>query len=100
MNLSKLVLFTISMVFLAPSGWGADLEAGKQRASSCFSCHGPDGISLNPNYPNLAGQSADYLSKQLNAFRSGDRKDPMMAPMAQSLSDVDVANVAAINASP
>jgi len=99
MSLSKLVLFTVGMVLLAPSVWGADLEAGQQRASSCFSCHGPDGISLNPNYPNLAGQSADYLSKQLNAFRSGDRKDPIMAPMAQSLSDQDVENVAAYFAS-
>jgi nitrite reductase (NO-forming)/hydroxylamine reductase len=99
MSLSKLVLFTISIVFLAPSVWAADLEAGKQRASSCFGCHGPDGISLNPNYPNLAGQSAEYLSKQLNAFRSGDRKDPIMSPMAQSLSDQDVENVVAYFAS-
>jgi len=99
MNLSKLVLFTVGIVFLAPSAWAADIEAGQQRAATCFSCHGPDGISLNPTYPNLAGQSADYLSKQLNAFRSGDRKDPIMTPMVQSLSDQDVDNVAAFFAS-
>jgi nitrite reductase (NO-forming)/hydroxylamine reductase len=99
MNLSKLVFFTIGIVFFAPSVWAADIEAGQQRAATCFSCHGPDGISLNPTYPNLAGQSADYLSKQLNAFRSGDRKDPIMTPMVQSLSDQDVANVAAFFAS-
>jgi len=95
MNLSKLVFFTIGAAFLAPSAGSADLTAGQQKANSCFACHGPGGISLNPKYPSLAGQSADYLAKQLNAFRSGDRKDPIMTPMAKSLSENDVKNVTA-----
>jgi nitrite reductase (NO-forming)/hydroxylamine reductase len=99
MNLSKLLLYTLGILFLAPSAWAADIQAGQQRAATCFSCHGPDGISLNPNYPNLAGQSEDYLAKQLDAFRTGLRKDPIMSPMAQSLSDEDVRNVAAFFAS-
>jgi len=77
----------------------ADLEAGKQRATTCFGCHGPQGISLNPKYPNIAGQSAEYLIKQLNAFRNGERKDDIMTPMAGSMSDADVENVAAFFAS-
>jgi nitrite reductase (NO-forming)/hydroxylamine reductase len=100
-NMSKLVIAVLSIgtILFAPAAWPTDLAAGQQRATACFGCHGPDGISLNPNYPSLAGQSADYLSKQLNAFRSGNRKDPIMSPMAQSLNDQDVENVAAYFAS-
>ncbi len=87
------------VLFLTPSAWAADIEAGKLRASACFACHGPEGLSLNPKYPNLAGQSAEYLIKQLNAFRSGDRKDTVMTPMASLMSDTDVENVAAFFAS-
>ena len=99
MNLSKWLIFSLGIIALAPSVWAADIEAGQQRSATCFSCHGPDGISLNPNYPNLAGQSEEYLARQLDAFRSGLRKDPIMSPMAQSLSDEDVRNVAAFFAS-
>ena len=50
-------------------------------------------------YPNLAGQKEAYLAKQLKDFKSGARKDPIMAPMAMGLSDEDVANIAAYYAS-
>jgi len=95
----RVLAFTTSLIFLVTNGWAADIQAGKQRASTCFACHGVDGVSLNPAYPNLAGQSAEYLAKQLNAFRNGSRNDVMMKPMAQSLSDDDVTNVAAYFAS-
>ncbi len=89
------VAFLLS-VFLIPNGWAGDIEAGAQRATTCFACHGPDGISLDPaKYPNLAGQSEEYIVKQLSAFRNGERSDPIMAAMAASLSDADVENVAA-----
>ncbi len=80
---------------LMPPVWAADAEAGKQRSAACVACHGPDGVSANPKYPNLAGQSTEYLVKQLTAFRSGTRNDPVMTAMAKSLSDVDVQNIAA-----
>jgi nitrite reductase (NO-forming)/hydroxylamine reductase len=88
-------LIVLSVLLFAPALQAVDIEAGKQRASTCFACHGQDGISLNPKYPNLAGQSAEYLAKQLDAFRSGMRKDSVMSPMAALLSDADVENVAA-----
>ncbi|MCB1858563.1 MAG: cytochrome c4, partial [Gammaproteobacteria bacterium] len=72
-----------------------DPDRGKQRASVCFGCHGPDGQSLNPEYPNLAGQMELYLIKQISAFRSGERKNPLMTPMAAQLNDQDVLDVAA-----
>ena len=89
----------LSTLLLIPAAWTANIEAGKQRASACFSCHGQQGVSANPKYPNLAGQSVEYLVKQLNAFRTGDRNDPIMTPMASLMSDTDVENVAAFFAS-
>ena len=99
MIVSRASLILICVLSFPAQPFAADIEAGKQRASTCFSCHGPEGISLNPKYPNLAGQSTEYLVKQLNAFRSGDRNDPVMTPMAAMMSDVEVENVAAFFAS-
>jgi nitrite reductase (NO-forming) / hydroxylamine reductase len=72
-----------------------DAERGKGRAAICFACHGPDGQSLNPEYPNLAGQKVQYLVKQINAFRTGERKSPLMTPMVAQLNDQDVLDVSA-----
>lgn len=73
----------------------ADIEAGKNSARVCGSCHGPRGIAKVSSYPSLAGQSAEYLVKQLLAFREGSRKDPQMSTMAKHLSDEDIANLSA-----
>jgi cytochrome c553 len=76
-----------------------DAAAGKSKAAACAACHGANGISANGMWPNLAGQKEVYLVSQLKAFRDGDRKNPMMAPMAAGLSDDDIANLAAYYAS-
>jgi cytochrome c553 len=68
--------------------------AGKQRAESCASCHGAEGISPNDTWPNLAGQNAAYLARILAAYKSGDQKDVAMTPLAQALSDADIQNLA------
>ncbi len=99
MFLSAIRFFVLSTLFLTPSVWAADIEAGEKRAATCFGCHGPEGISLNPKYPNLAGQSEEYLVKQLNAFRTAERSDPIMTPMANLMSVADVENLAAYFAS-
>lgn len=72
----------------------ADLEAGKQKSEMCGACHGAVGISPNTAWPNLAGQQTAYLIKQLEDFREGRRSDPWMSPMAKTLSDDDIANLA------
>ena len=59
-------------------------------SSRCVSCHGATGISSNPLYPNLAGQKAAYLLKQMRDFQKGDRKDPVMNAMVQGLSEQDM----------
>lgn len=74
---------------------GADATAGRNKASACTACHGLTGVSPVDLYPNLAGQKAAYIVKQLKAFRDGTRQDPLMEPMAQPLSDADIENFAA-----
>ncbi len=74
-----------------------DPEAGRAIADvTCAPCHGVDGISLVAAYPNLKGQNAKYLVKQLEAFRAGERKDPLMNSIAGNLSGQDIANLAAL----
>ncbi|MGE0079788.1 MAG: cytochrome c [Thiohalomonadaceae bacterium] len=76
----------------APAG---DAAAGQGKAAVCAACHGMDGNSMVPMFPKLAGQHTSYIAKQLTAFKSGERQDPTMAPMAAPLSDQDVADLAA-----
>jgi len=83
------------LLVTASSGLAGDLAAGKSKAASCSGCHGANGISANPLWPNLAGQKEAYLVKQLKAFRDGSRSDPMMTPMAKPLSGADIENLAA-----
>lgn len=71
-----------------------DAAAGKAKAASCAMCHGPQGIAVAPDTPNLAGQPASYLSEQLKAYRGGTRKHEIMTLMAKPLSDADIANLA------
>jgi len=70
------------------------VEAGKARALTCGACHGSEGNSSSPMWPNLAGQNAPYIVAQLKAFKEGSRKDPLMSGQAMMLSDEDMANLA------
>ncbi len=62
----------------------------RTKAQVCFACHGPDGNSTNPDYPNLAGQSWRYIYIELKDFKAGRRSDPQMSPMAANLSQDDM----------
>lgn len=76
--------------------YAANPGAGKAKfEATCAACHGTQGISVAPIYPNLAGQKEQYLITQLNAFKSGQRVNPIMNPMAKTLSGIDIANIAA-----
>jgi len=77
----------------------ADIAAGKAKSATCGACHGNNGISMIPMYPNLAGQKEQYLVLQMKAFRDGERKNMVMSPMAAGLSDADIANLSAYYAS-
>jgi len=92
MRLLPLIMMGLCIV---PSANAGDVEAGKAKSLVCASCHGEDGISGNPLWPNLAGQQDQYLAKQLRAFRDGDRNDPLMSPMANPLTDEDIEDLSA-----
>lgn len=85
----------LALAFAAAARADGSAEAGQAKSTPCIACHGVDGNSSNPQWPNLAGQHAQYIVKQLQAFKSGARKDPLMSPMAAGLSDADMADLAA-----
>ena len=69
-------------------------QNGATKSAVCSSCHGPNGNSSNPEWPRLAGQSAMYIAEQLRLFRAGTRNNPIMKPLAASLSDQDISDLA------
>ena len=91
-----LALMAISALTVSATAMaGGDAAKGKAKAAVCGACHGADGISKSPVWPNLKGQKAAYIVAQLKAFKSGARKNAMMAPQVKALSDADMANLAA-----
>ena len=76
-----------------------DPAAGQAKSKACAACHGADGNSASGEFPRLAGQYADYLVKALADYKSGARKNPIMAPLAANLSKRDMEDLAAYYAS-
>jgi len=75
-------------------------ENGKQKSQPCAACHGADGNkTLDAQYPRLAGQYADYLARSLQEYKSGHRKNAIMAGFAATLSDQDIEDLSAFFAS-
>lgn len=98
-KISNLVLaaasFAASVASLGSQASAADIAAGKARSTQCAACHGANGIAVAPDAPNLAGQNETYLAAQLTAFHNGTRQNETMSLVAKSLSDADIANLAA-----
>ncbi len=82
--------------------FAGDAEAGKTKSATCAACHGQNGISQIPIYPNLAGQKEQYLAFSLKAYkdkqRNGGQAVIMQGQMA-NLSEQDIADLAAYYAS-
>ena len=74
---------------------GAKIKSGEEKAVVCAACHGQGGVSAAGNWPTLAGQHEDYIKNALGQYRSGERKDPVMAGQAAALTDEDIAALAA-----
>src|SRR5690242_4606384 len=88
-------LVAIAAASILASQASADAALGKAKVQAvCAVCHGIDGVGKNPDVPNLAGESQQYIQKQLKAFRSGERHHEQMSIIAKGLSDSDIANVA------
>ncbi len=90
-HFSLVVLFSFTSVMAQAEG---DPVAGKAKSEACVACHSADGNSVMPDWPKLAGQGAKYIENQLKAFKSGDRTNALMSPVAEALSEQDMANVA------
>ncbi len=86
----------VAAAFAAGPVAAADIAAGKKKAQEvCAACHNMDGISTVAEYPKLAGQYPDYMAKTLRDYKSGARKNPIMAGMAQGLTQKDIDDVSA-----
>lgn len=84
-----------SLLLALSSAAQADVAAGKARAATaCAVCHGPVGLSMQPNVPHLAGQPEIYLAEQLRNYRSGKRHHEVMSVIAKPLSNQDIENLA------
>ena len=90
---AKFAVSLAALVWLAPvhaQTAAAPSAAVLEKAQACFACHGPNGNSENPLYPNLAGQTWRYVYIQLKDFKEGRRTDPLMSPMVAALSRDDM----------
>jgi cytochrome c553 len=88
--MKKVLISLIISVGLMSAAHAGDAVAGKTKAATCGACHGADGNSINPQWPNLAGQHAGYTAQQLKAFKEGNRQNPSMAPMVANLTPEDM----------
>jgi len=95
-NMLKLVSGA-ALLTLALAAQAADRDAGQKIADAqCAACHGKDGKTpIDPSYPMLAGQYADYLTQALRAYQTGDRKNAIMGGIAKPLSRQDIDSLAA-----
>ena len=94
----KLLALSLALAFTSTSGIlhaEGNISSGKEKAAACVSCHGDNGNSLVSSFPKLAQQHSSYLIKQLQAFKNGTRKNPMMSSIAMGLTDADMVDIAA-----
>lgn len=76
-----------------------DPEVGQKKSTPCQACHGPKGISVSPDFPNLAGQNQDYLIASLHHYKNGKRKNPIMQGQVANLTERDIEDLTAYFAS-
>jgi cytochrome c553 len=85
-------LLSLGLPALAASG---DADVGRKKSTPCAACHGQNGVSPSPEFPNIAGQYADYLQTALTHYKNGKRKNPIMQAQVANLSPKDILDLAA-----
>jgi cytochrome c553 len=94
-HISASLALAMLLVASSASAMG-DAEAGKAKSATCQACHAADGnAGIDPQYPRLAGQYADYIAKALHEYKTDERKNPIMKGFAATLSDADIEDLAA-----
>ena len=89
------VVFVVVAAAVAPFVSAQNVDAGRKKAEVCAACHGPDGNSVQPQYPVLAGQTARYIYLQIKDFKDGRRSEPQMDAFLKDLSRQDMFDIAA-----
>ena len=91
------ISFTLILLLIAPISFSmaGDVEAGKSKSIVCSACHGQDGNSMNPLWPNLAGQHKQYTIHTLRAYQNGTRVDAVMQAQVMALTEQDLEDIAA-----
>jgi cytochrome c553 len=95
-RLLSAALLALALPAVAASG---DAEVGRKKSTPCAVCHGANGVSPSPEFPNLAGQYSDYLQTALVHYKNGKRKNPIMQAQVEKLSSKDIMDLAAFFAS-
>ncbi len=94
-----LLLALAGALSAVPAAWAQDAAKGEQKAAMCIGCHGIPGYQASfpevYKVPMISGQNAKYLAAALGAYKKGERKHPTMRAIAGSLSDADMADLAA-----
>jgi len=94
--MKQTLIFTSLFLFIFSCHvYAGDVAAGKEKSKTCAACHGVDGNSVNPVWPKLAGQHPGYIFKQLKDFHTGARKNVQMSPLAATLNEEDMQDIAA-----
>lgn len=91
-HITALALFCLAGSLAQAQG---DAAAGEAKSAVCAACHGADGKAIQDAYPNLAGQHASYIAKQLTEYRDGGRVNALMTGQAANLTDQDILDLAA-----
>ncbi|HUP98279.1 MAG TPA: cytochrome c [Usitatibacter sp.] len=89
-------ILALSTPAFASSG---DASVGRKKSTPCAACHGAEGVSPSPEFPNLAGQHVDYLETAIRHYQNGKRKNPIMQAQVKDLKAKDIADLAAFFAS-
>ncbi len=97
----KKILLAVALAALsfAAAAESGDAEVGQKKSTPCQACHGPKGISVSPDFPNLAGQNQDYLIASLHHYKNGMRKNPIMQGQVANLTERDIEDLTAYFAS-
>ena len=95
MKLHTLVAASIALVSVSAFAASGDAEAGRKKSQACQACHGANGMSVSPDFPNLAGQNEDYILHALRHYKNGKRKNPIMQGQVANLTPKDMMDLAA-----
>lgn len=95
MKKTLFVVAALLAVTLPAAAASGDAEVGRKLSAQCAPCHGPNGISVSPAFPNIAGQYQDYIEKALSHYKNGKRKNPIMSQQVEKLTPKMMTDLAA-----